>query len=549
MVRVCSCCVCYRFKAESSTFVQSPLTVPAKSLLTSTMCSILQTGKTSTANAPQSNDLSLGFHEPGFPSGSHPAQESNPPDRCSNKDHNVAEKRSPSHNDPLLKEHHSQCNRPQMSPGIQGKITQHVASEGETSPQTDPIAQGAELNHSTTLPRSSCCPQPFDGPDRDLHKDNTPSQGTGFLKCRPTFPQNFPDSDSDLHQGMNFSRTSKETSTVSKPQREVLTDSSTVTQKILFFQSSPSDSHCPSFQRESLPQIDPIPQPLTDSFLHKDRTLGLLKSCAPCLPSTPPLPQDGNVAQSTLDSGSALDQDVSTSQTSKETSSVFTPQSSSLTTATTVKHTVVCQTSPPSSHCTLTQTSINLRSQPESPFSQSSGGIPEVHAAVVPETNSISDSSVSGSNRLSNQTVYSFNESLTSSCTQQCVHDPGMTPSSPTKPAAPPSPEPKTQALAPQANPHVTPLFSPPHLLTLDQDPNICQPMTIREEIRLTPQIQGPPLPAPPHAASVSQGKSSKLGPPCFTRPLSRATVMEGSPVTLEVEVTGDPEPRLTWWV
>uniref|UniRef100_A0A672NVY8 Ig-like domain-containing protein n=1 Tax=Sinocyclocheilus grahami TaxID=75366 RepID=A0A672NVY8_SINGR len=36
---------------------------------------------------------------------------------------------------------------------------------------------------------------------------------------------------------------------------------------------------------------------------------------------------------------------------------------------------------------------------------------------------------------------------------------------------------------------------------------------------------------------------------PNFSKPLSNATVMEGSPVTLEVEVTGFPEPTLTWWV
>lgn len=36
---------------------------------------------------------------------------------------------------------------------------------------------------------------------------------------------------------------------------------------------------------------------------------------------------------------------------------------------------------------------------------------------------------------------------------------------------------------------------------------------------------------------------------PSFSRLLSNVTVMEGSPVTLEVEVTGYPEPTLTWWV
>ncbi|KAK2502236.1 hypothetical protein MC885_016700, partial [Smutsia gigantea] len=35
---------------------------------------------------------------------------------------------------------------------------------------------------------------------------------------------------------------------------------------------------------------------------------------------------------------------------------------------------------------------------------------------------------------------------------------------------------------------------------------------------------------------------------PSFSRLLSNVTVMEGSPVTLEVEVTGSPEPTLTWF-
>lgn len=36
---------------------------------------------------------------------------------------------------------------------------------------------------------------------------------------------------------------------------------------------------------------------------------------------------------------------------------------------------------------------------------------------------------------------------------------------------------------------------------------------------------------------------------PSFSRLQSNVTVVEGSPVTLEVEVTGFPEPTLTWWV
>ncbi|XP_074484104.1 uncharacterized protein LOC141763567 [Sebastes fasciatus] len=560
-----------RFRSESSSFVQSPLTVPPPSLLTSTLCSILKTGKTSTANVPQSADLSLGAPEPSFPSGSNPVHKSNPPDSSSNKDKDVPEKRSPSHSDPLLTE---DSNQPQMRTGTRGKINQNVASKGETSPQTDLITQ---------IP--SYQPQPFKGPDPDLHKDKTPPQDTRFLKCSTTFSQNrtavcqdnrfprsFLDSERGLHQDINSSQTRKETSPVSKPKGDRLTNTSTskITQ---YFQSSSSDSHSTVQQASSRlcsPQESPLshsetlPQGgkveclrvfgLTDPVLTRDT--GLLKSCVTCLQTTTILPQDGGLSQSYLDSKSGLDQDVPSSQTSKETSSVSVPRSSSLTTDTTVKQTVYCQSSPPNSHCTLAQASSSLRSQQDRPFSECSGGLPEVQTPVPPEPNSISNISISSSNRFSSkqshQTVYSLHESLTSTCTQQCVHDPGMTPSSPARPAAPPQPEPQTQALAQQANLHVTLRSSPPHLLTPDQDPNICQPMAIREEIRLTPQIQGPPRPAPPpppqaQAESLPQGKASKPGPPCFTRPLSRATVMEGSPVTLEVEVTGHPEPTLTW--
>nr|DBA19892.1 TPA: hypothetical protein GDO54_015651 [Pyxicephalus adspersus] len=47
--------------------------------------------------------------------------------------------------------------------------------------------------------------------------------------------------------------------------------------------------------------------------------------------------------------------------------------------------------------------------------------------------------------------------------------------------------------------------------------------------------------------------KHSNVSPaghsPGFSKHLPNVTVMEGSPVTLEVEVTGYPEPTLTWWV
>ncbi|XP_035532529.1 uncharacterized protein ccdc141 [Morone saxatilis] len=525
-----------RFRSDSSSFVQSPLTVPAPSLLTTTLCSILKTAETNTTNIPQSVDLSLGGSELSFPTGSNPACKNITPDSSSNKEIDVPEKMSPS----------TQYNQPQKT-GNQSKITQKVASNGETLPQTDPTPQSAELNHNPSLPQFSYSPQPS-GPEQDLHKNKTPLQDTMF-----------PDSEIGLHQDINCSQTRKETPRVSKPQTTSLTNTSTstITQQTIYLQSSPSNSHCiltqassssspqesPLSQSETLPKIDPAPQAqsscLTESVLHKDRTqdTGFLKSCATCSQTSTATSQENNLPQAYPDSRSGLDQDVPSSQTCQETPSR--PQSSNLTTATTPKN-IYCQSSPPNSYYNVPQASSNLRSQQGIPFSQGNGGLPEVHAPILPDSfSNISLSSSTISNRLSNkqshQTVYSHHESSTSTCTQKCVHDP------------------ESQALAQQANLHVTPLSSPLHLLTPDQDPNICQPVAIREEIRLTPQIQGPPLPAPPpppqaQAESLPQGKASKPGPPCFTRPLSRATVMEGSPVTLEVEVTGHAEPTLTWF-
>ncbi|XP_061091773.1 coiled-coil domain-containing protein 141 [Conger conger] len=109
------------------------------------------------------------------------------------------------------------------------------------------------------------------------------------------------------------------------------------------------------------------------------------------------------------------------------------------------------------------------------------------------------------------QTIYAVHESFTE--TQECVHDPSQ-----------------GRGTSAQAdNMHVTP--SP---LTAEQDPDICKPTVVREEIRLM---------------SGSRASGSLVGQgPKFSKLLSNATVMEGSPVTLEVEVTGFPEPTLTWY-
>ncbi|XP_029112521.1 coiled-coil domain-containing protein 141 [Scleropages formosus] len=108
--------------------------------------------------------------------------------------------------------------------------------------------------------------------------------------------------------------------------------------------------------------------------------------------------------------------------------------------------------------------------------------------------------------------LYSVHESFTQ--TQECVHEAG--------PSA---------TLPRPSNTHATP---PPLTTKLDLDPGLCKPTAVREEVRLLSGSRTPPgLP----------GKA-----PSFSRLLSSATVTEGSPVTLEVEVVGSPEPTLTWY-
>nr|XP_055071320.1 coiled-coil domain-containing protein 141 isoform X1 [Misgurnus anguillicaudatus] len=106
----------------------------------------------------------------------------------------------------------------------------------------------------------------------------------------------------------------------------------------------------------------------------------------------------------------------------------------------------------------------------------------------------------------SHETVYSVHESHSEM--QQCVHDSGKQPN----------------------NTHANPTT-----LTTESDSDVCKPAAIREEIRRAP------------SKKVIGNLAAGSGPN-FTKPLSNATVMEGSPVTLEVEVTGFPEPTLTWF-
>lgn len=108
------------------------------------------------------------------------------------------------------------------------------------------------------------------------------------------------------------------------------------------------------------------------------------------------------------------------------------------------------------------------------------------------------------------ETHYSVHESHTE--TQKCVHDSSL-----------------GQYNAVRANnTHATP--TP---LTTESD--LCKPTAIREEIKRA-------------SSKKVMGKLESNPGPNFSKPLSNATVMEGSPVTLEVEVTGFPEPTLTWF-
>ncbi|KAI5106818.1 coiled-coil domain-containing protein 141 [Silurus meridionalis] len=107
------------------------------------------------------------------------------------------------------------------------------------------------------------------------------------------------------------------------------------------------------------------------------------------------------------------------------------------------------------------------------------------------------------------QTVYSMHESRIE--TQECVHEPAS-------------------AQQPSGNTHAS--VKP---LTPDKEPELCRPMAIREEIKRSSSARA--------TGNLAAGQS-----PNFSKNLCNAVVMEGSPVTLEVEVTGFPEPALTWF-
>lgn len=143
------------------------------------------------------------------------------------------------------------------------------------------------------------------------------------------------------------------------------------------------------------------------SVLHKDKDFlpdaGLQKSSTEFPLTSTVILQGHSLPQSTSDPDSK-----SPSKTSKETPLLCKPS------------TITQQTS------TLTKDICSLSFADGRPLSQASRGFhPVLVVPVSLEPNSISSISDRVSSR---QAVHSLHESLNSTCIQQCVHDPGLTP-------------------------------------------------------------------------------------------------------------------------
>lgn len=418
--------------------------------------------------------------------------------------------------------------------------------EPRTSPWSNPVHD---------VPQRSCSPravqdlsqnthaQHFEGPDPDTQSQNTSAEETGLHGTHSSSHKNNSPTES-LHDSKSTPQ-QQDTKSMKSPrettaQRDhcTMTRTSLDTQinsdlKSLFLmhhcvepkdRTSPLRGNNPQFDpavraeghSQSSSPADPVPhKDSTDPLLHPDITF---KSSANL--------SDMNL-QSSIDFRGCSYQVVPPFQTKS--------RDRTLTTTTSVtQQTVLCKSSPSDrfhlDQDTRDQTADHINCTP-------------------PHPNDVNNK------RWSLHTVQSLHEPLTSSPVQQSASSPSISFISSALSADPPH----SQALSHPANLHVPPTSSSIHLLTAPRDPDICQPMFVREEIRLTPQIQGPPIPPPPHlppsppqaqADSLVLGTVSRPGPPCFTRPLSRAIVMEGSPVTLEVGVVErTSEPSLTWWV
>ncbi|XP_032424244.1 trichohyalin isoform X1 [Xiphophorus hellerii] len=392
---------------------------------------------------------------------------------------------------------------------------------------------------STTLTQDlsqSLHPQSFNGSDKSLHNHNIPKGETEVLNIHPSYIKTnstLPEKRELLESHHCTSQTQQDITSAENsriiPQQDSLAKSRTslVSQQNIYIRSSFSGNYCTnsmvcsnSAQESTFnPSSDPVSLmfSVTDPILHKNITQ----------------PQDNDLLEpSTTNSQSSTSQDPTFPHTRSEPDQdvlLTLKDSTAISTATTVTQSIFNR----SLHFGRSQTNKTSNQDPRDP--------PEDLIQNLSQPKTISNTSIYCSKQ-GLQTVFPLQD------TQQCVHGSSMSPSS--AQLAPPHLEPQTHPSPDQANLHGTSPYSTPHVLTPSQDPDICQPMAIREEIRLTPQIQGPPLPSArlphPSSESIPLGKVSAPGLTLFTRPWSQATVMEGCPVMLEVEVMGNPEPRLT---
>lgn len=402
----------------------------------------------------------------------------------------------------------------------QRRTGQDASANRRPSPLTDSVSHAAELDHLSKLN----CRLHF-----NLDTDKTSSQDTRLANKSQTNDTSFPDWPAqNLPEMVN---------------------------------------HC---WTESLAQVIPAAPQNKESLWHRIRT-----SCT----GFSFLPQDCGPGAENTDSQSTEELKEPFLEASEKTTMVFLSGLSTLNTATTPPRVSVGLTSsltdpealrdlhkgpfPKTSTGTLelsapqgssfikqtyTTTTQNHQDHPRknsiSPESRQSSTSLQDSVPLEPNRVSIISSSEIQSKRGRRQEVVNSPSNFT--CRQQSVHDPSMTSSSPALSITTVA---QTVLLAQRSHLHDHANPSPPLLLTKD----VCQPSTVREEIRLTPQIKGPPLLVPSPACPVQTGPHPEgRGPHAalpWTRPLSRAAVTEGSPVILEVEVTPQPKPTLTWWV
>lgn len=354
----------------------------------------------------------------------------------------------------------------------------------------------------------------------------------------------------------------------------------------LLFKSQTNDTNSPDhpvqntpemvqpYWAESLAHVVPVAPQTAESFCHKNRT-----QCT----GFAFLPQHYSSGEGKPESVSREKLKEPAFETNKETSMVFLYPESTMTTAATPLLASEGLTSSLTAH---TDTFIDLHERPLSrtstetsglsapqcrsfskrthtSFTQSQEDHPQdnsrnstnsqqsptpLHIPVPLEPNIVSMMSNSEIQSRSVQQKQAVNSPSTLNYNQKSAHDFCMTSSGPTPPTT--TITPPTAILAERSHLHDHPNPVSPPLLTTD----VCQPVAVREEIRLTPQIKGPPLLVPSPAGQTQtglqpQGRGPRAAVPCWTRPLSRAAVMEGSPVVLEVEVTPHPKPAVTWWV